>query len=161
MTERKHRKTAKTIRNLRGTPVHLRLFGAGSEKPYRIELQPRGVAGDWHTVPANLTDDGAFVAGVGLLFEIVPTSEARKTQYARPGNAPAGLLPVEVVRHDENIVSREAAWDGTGKAPARGVGAPELVDAIGSDAAMHASIRGGESALPEGAFSQTVKVERV
>jgi hypothetical protein len=162
MTEKKTgstRRTAKTIRNLRGTPVHLRLFGAGNDKPYRIELQPRGTSGDWHTVPASLTDDGTYVSGLGLLFEVIPTSEARAIQYQF---APVGLPPATVFRADENVVSREPEWDGTGQQPQRRAGAgPALADVLGSDAAMHESMREGNSALPEGAFQQTVTVEKV
>jgi len=153
------RRTAKTIRNLRGTPVHLRLFGAGNDKPYRIELKPRGQRGDFHTVPAKLTDDGTFVAGIDRLFEVIPTSEARKVVYAdrRPGGP-----KVEVIRHDENIVTRQTDWDGTGRQPERGQGTgPALADVLGADAEVHANIRAGESALPEGAFQQAVKVEKV
>jgi len=153
---------AKTIRNLTNALVHLRLHGADMEKPYRIELAQRGRRGDWATVPAKLTASGTFISGADRLFEIIPLSEARAIQYGpRPGSSDQ---PVTVVRHDEHIVSRRANWDGQGKAPAqeRGGGAgPQLVDALGADADVHANIRAGESALPDGAFPTKVTTERV
>jgi hypothetical protein len=159
-TERSHRKTAKTIRNLRGTLVHMRLHSEDSEKPYRIELQPRGAPGDVATVPAKLTDDGTFIQGVDVLFEIIPLSEAKKLQYTQPYREER--LPVEVIRPDQNIVSREAAWDGTGRTPARAPGAgPAVADVPGSDPELSAAVRAGTSALPDGALTPRVTTERV
>lgn len=146
------RKTAKVIRNLRGTPVHLRLFGAGGEKPYRIELAPRGRYGDVHSVPANLTDDGTFVAGVDVLFEIITKTEANKISYAGQGFQ-GGVEPAKLVREEETVIKRVADMDSTGKVQQRELG-PTIVRTPGADALAE-----GNEALPENAFPPA-KIER-
>ncbi len=69
------------IRNLRGTPVHVRL-GNLQKDPYRIELAPRGLRGDVSVVPAKFRSDTAFARGAGVLFEIVTKTEANEIQYS-------------------------------------------------------------------------------
>ena len=153
------RRQARTIRNLRGTPVHLRLFGQGNDAPYRIALQPRGNPGDTHSVPANLTDDGTFVAGIDVLFEIIPTSEAQSIQYERAGGRPQEYEgeTLVVVRNEENVVRRQPV----DQEPGPGRIGPATVNVPGSDEALHAQIEAGQSALPDGALTQRVVTERV
>jgi hypothetical protein len=154
------RRQSRTIRNLRGTPVHLRLFGQGNDAPYRIALTPRGNPGDTHTVPANLTDDGTFVAGIDVLFEIIPASEAQGLQYERTG----GRAPeyegetLVVVRNEENVVVRQDA--NLEPAPRRRLG-PAMANVPGADAGIHAAVEAGQSAMPDGALTQSVSTERV
>jgi hypothetical protein len=151
------RRTAKTIRNLTNKMVHLRLQSVDAEKPYRVELQPRGRRGDTHTVPARLTDDGTFIRGAGRLFEIIPTSEADKIDYGpRQGT---GVEPAVLVRHDENVIGRVPDWDGQGRTPPSRVGTP-LADVPGSDTALHEALAEGNTALPAGSLGQPVTVER-
>lgn len=139
------RKTAKTIRNLRGTLVHLRLFGEGGDKPYRIELKPRGMYGDVHTVPANLIDNDTFVAGVDVLFEIITKTEANKIEYAPQGYQ--GIEAAKIVRDSETVISRTPDVDTS----PRGMG-PTYLNTPGSDADLHAKLAEGNAALPSEAF---------
>lgn len=169
------RKSAKTIRNLRGCVVHLRL---GSQKdPYRVELLPRGHNGDVQTVPASLTDDGTFVAGVDVLFEIITPAEA---QALAQGYGPIGYLgrtdAPTIIHPDDATVMEAPDWDGKGRLPQdRQVknnqatvtrANPTLADLPGSDTALHESLRreqrAGQSAMPpEAQFDRRVTVEHV
>ena len=147
------RKTPKTIRNLRGTVVHLRLFGTEREKPYRIELAPRGQVGDTHTVPVALQDDGTYHAGLGVLFEVITTTEARNLKYAPPGQLQRDQA--ELMREQDNLIQKSADWDGRGRVPERPIGPPR-VNVPGSDPAL------SDAALPPGVdFDRKVTVEKV
>jgi hypothetical protein len=161
--ERKHRRSAKTIRNLTNMLVHLRLQSPDADKPYRIELQPRGKPGDWHTVPARLTDTGTFLAGLDRRYEAIPLSEAKEIEYG-PRMASHGPR-AEVIRADQGVVHRGQDWDGTGRQPQQAAvtqSRPATADVPGSDAALHAALEGGgQSALPPGALDQRVTTERV
>jgi len=148
-TTRAPRKTAKTIRNLRGTPVHLRLFGAGNEKPYRIQLAPRGTPGDVHTVPVGLIDSDTFTAGIDVLFEIITQTEARKIEYGPQGYQ--GIEPAKIVRPSETVIKTVPDMDSKGKLPPREMG-PTYTDVEGSDKALHQALR-ENAAMPEDAFS--------
>lgn len=148
MATKTTRKTAKTIRNLRGTLVHLRLFNDQNDKPYRIELKPRGRYGDVHTVPASLIDSNTFVQGVDVLFEIITKTEASKIQYDKGGYQ--GIEPARVYREAETVIKTVPDMDSSGKLPPRQLG-PTYVDALGSDTARHETLR-ENPALPEGAF---------
>lgn len=150
------RRTAKTIRNLTNKMVHLRLQSIDAEKPYRIELQPRGRRGDTHTVPARLTEDGTFVRGAGRLFEIIPLSEAEKIEY---GARTPGVEPAILVRHDEHVIGTVPNWDGQGKIPPSRTGTV-LVDVPGADSALHEALAEGNAALPPGSLGQKVTIER-
>lgn len=139
------RKTAKTIRNLRGTLVHLRLFSDQNEKPYRIELQPRGNPGDTHTVPASLIDTNTFTSGVDVLFEIITKTEADKIQYYGSVGY-QGIDQATVVRPSETVVKTVTDMGSDGKMPQRELG-PTIVKGIGASA-----LEDNNPALPENAF---------
>lgn len=146
-------KKAKWIRNLRGVPVHLRLYGEGRTDPYRIQLNRRGLPGDIHQVPANLTDDGTFVAGIDVLFEVITESEARSIQY----NVATGYqgAPVVVERPQDTVVSVVPDVDSKGKL----IG-PRVVRKPGSDR-QYEDLAEGNQALPKDAFKAATKIERV
>jgi len=151
-TSRKHRRTSKTIRNLTNKLVHLRLRNDQNDAPYRIEMQARGRRGDWHTVPASLTDSDGFVGDLGSLFEVIPLSEAKAIQYEP---LVSHAEPVPVTRVEDTTISRSENWDGQGRAPlTRPSGAPpERASVLGSDP-------GGEGAMPA-QVPTTVTTERV
>ena len=160
MAERAHRRTKKTIRNLTNKLVHLRLAGT-QDKPYRIELAPRGAFGDWHTVPAALTDDGTFTKGVDKIFEIIPESEAKAIEYGPVGYQEQPR--VQVYRPEDTTVSKTPDWDGTGRPPnqqRQSVG-PATASVPGSDDELGAAYQAGSSAMPDGANTQRVVTERV
>ncbi len=169
MTEQKKtatkstRKTAKWIRNLRGTPVHLRLYGEGRDKPYRIELNRRGLSGDMHQVPASLTDDGTFASGIGVLFEIITTAEANRIRDSYEGSGGyQGIEPAQLVREQDTVIATGPAYDGKGLAPREGVQqrplGPTVVQTPGSQTQQLAE---GNAALPPNVnFDAPVKVER-
>lgn len=136
------RKTAQTIRNLRGTPVHLRL-GADNNK-YRVQLARRGEPGDVATIPANLIDDTTFVAGVDVLFELITKTEANKIEYGPSGYQ--GVETAKLVREQETVIKRVADMGSDGKMPQRELG-PTHVKTPGADALAE-----GNAALPENAF---------
>ena len=81
------RATAKTIRNLRRIPVHLRLSGQG-EKPYRVQLERRGNPGDTAEIPVACQSDTAFQKGIGVLFEVITKAELAKLTYEPQGYTP-------------------------------------------------------------------------
>lgn len=175
------RKTAKTIRNLRGTQVHARLFSLSKKDPFRIELQPRGQNGDITIVPVTLIEDATFVSGVGVLWEVITTAEAN---VVRDAYSPVGYLgrtdaPV-IIRPDENTIMTAKDYDGKGRQvpkerevvhKERGSDIQErefgtgmhTADVPGSDQALHAMLKAGQSALPPDAnFDRSrVRIERV
>lgn len=63
----------KFIRNVRYVPVSIRL-----DTGRKIDLKPRGYRGD--CVPVNKTEmqDDKFVGNMGILFEVIPASEAKE-----------------------------------------------------------------------------------
>lgn len=147
-------KTAKTIRNLRGTPVHIRL---GNQKdPYRIELAPRGTKGDVSTVPVNLQQDHAYVAGIDVLFEIITQTEARNIEYG-----PVGYRPSEVVRVDrpeDTVVRTEVDLGPDGKMP-RPMGPTYVGEGYpGSDVALAEGLT-DNPAMPENVPTKVI-IER-
>lgn len=188
-TPRQPRKTAITIRNLRGTVVHLRLRSLSDKDPFRIALTPRGRQGDYTVVPANLTDDPTLVQALGVLVEQITQSEARQLSYGPVGYLGRSDAP-QIIRDEDSTVTSADNWDGTGRrAPdqrnvqhhergsemdqsdrANGTGM-NVVDVPGSDSGLHAQIREaaqaadamGQNATPEGVdvTSRRVVVERV
>lgn len=155
---------ARVIRNLRNCPVHLRLQGPDTEKPYRVQLNPRGQFGDVTRIPAALTETYQFTSGVGTLFEIITQTEASAIPYA-----PTGYIDqaeVTVVRTEEQVVSRRAEYDGKGRVPAHRPLAPTVAQVPGSDPRMQA-LSGekptADAMIPEGVDLTTRKVtiERV
>ena len=190
-TPKTPRKQALTIRNLRGTVVHLRLYSENPKDPYRIELRPRGTQGDWTTIPAKLTDDPTFTMAVGVLVEVIPLTEAKALSG---GYAPVGYLgrtdaPVVITAAD-STVSTADNWDGKGnRAPQErnlkmhergsemtqadrefGTGM-HTVDVPGADAGLHAGLKAqaavadalAKNATPEGVdvTSRRVVIEHV
>lgn len=173
------RKTAKTIRNLRGTVVHARLYSLDAEKPFRIALNPRGQNGDTTIIPVALQDDGTFVAGVNVLWEVLTATEAKELVYGPVGYLGRTDAP-QIIRQEDNTLTTAKDWDGTGRrAPQdreivtkeRGTDAPDrefgtgmhTADVPGSDSALHAQLKAGATALPEGVdiSSRRVAVERI
>lgn len=176
------RRTAKHIRNLRGTLVHLRLYSQNAEKPFRIELKPRGVQGDTSVIPANLIDDPTFLAAVDVLVEVITESEHKALQGTY---APVGYLgrqdAPKIIRPDDTTIMKAKDWDGEGRRVPqereiqrveRGSDVPErafgtgmhTIDLPGSDTGLHALLAEGNKALPpEADFGrqQRVVVERV
>lgn len=177
------RKTAATIRNLRGTTVHARLYKLDPEKPFRIALNPRGQHGDTKQVPANLLDDDTFVKGVDVLWEIITAAEAKAVAASAPQ---VGYIQREdaptIVRPQDTTITSAENWDGTGRLPQQreikriqGQEASErefgtgmhTADVPGSDQGLHAQLRAaqkaGETAMPDGVDVQSrrVAIERV
>jgi len=186
-TPKRPRKTQVTIRNLRGTVVHMRLLSQNPKDPYRIELKPRYTPGDWTTVPAKLSDDPTLVQGIDVLVEVIPLSEARALQdsYGPVGYLGRTDAPV-VITDADNTVSTADNWDGTGrripternfKMHERGSEMNQTdrefgtgmhtQDVPGSDAGLHAGLKAaqaaGKEALPPGAdvSSRQVIIEHV
>lgn len=176
------RPKAATIRNLRGTVVHARLYSKDPEKPFRIALSPRGQQGDTTTVPADLVSDYTFTQGVGVLWEIITAAEAREAEYAPVGYLGREDAP-QIIRPEDTTVASAPDWDGKGRLPqdrevkrtSTGRQASEreagtgmnLADFPGSDSGLHSQLRAaqkaGESAMPPGVDVATrrVAVERV
>ena len=173
------RKTAKTIRNLRGTQVHARLRSKNPKDPFRIELQPRGQAGDTTVVPVELQSDPTFLDGIDVLWEVITASEAKELAA---GYAPTGYLgrndaPV-IIRPEDTTITTAQDWDGKGLAPVErtvqgrqasqrefGTGM-HTADVPGSDTGLHAQLKAaaeeGNNALPDGVdiASRRVSIER-
>jgi hypothetical protein len=165
--DRKHRRTAKTVRNITRAHVHLRLRNDQNDKPYRIELKPRGVPGDWDTVPAALTSSPDFIKGEGTMFEVIPAAEAKAIEYEQPWSEDRS---VTLVRDEETVVSRSQNPDKAIQENPRGANtrnvarvsgaAPRRGTAPGSEG-YESPGGGGSSALPDGALEQRVTTERV
>lgn len=158
------RKTAKVIRNLRGTPVNMRL--GNPKDPFRIKLARRGLRGDTAVVPANLQDDLTFTEGDGLLFEVLTTAEAKALEYAPVGYKPPVDTTLTILRDVDQNVHTAPDWDGE-----RGTRPPHLrepgvdyVNVPGSDEALHEKLNAQkrEGATPENAdFSRrNVTIQR-
>jgi hypothetical protein len=174
------RKTAKTIRNLRGTVVHARFYSVSPKDPYRLALNPRGQNGDTSVVPVALQDDPTFLAGVDVLWEVITATEAKALQG---GYAPVGYLgrtdAPQIIRNEDTTITSAPDWDGKGRLPvdrevkrtSQGKQMSErefgtgmhTADVPGSDAALHAGLKAGQEALPDGVdiSSRRVVVERV
>ncbi len=177
------------IRNLRSVPVHLRLEGIG-DKPYRIQLAPRGNQGDTATVPVACQGDTPFTHGVGVLFEVITQTEKNKLEVAYPATGYQTRTATEVIRPEDTTLATMPEWDGKGQAPysevkrdSRNRQIPETQGRTGdhvnmnvhnfpgSDAGLHSQLAaGGDAAeaaalaakgvLPPGAFPQRVVVEK-
>lgn len=174
------RKTAKTIRNLRGTVVHARFYSVSPKDPYRLALNPRGQVGDTSIIPVNLQDDPTFLSGVGVLWEVITATEAAKL---REDYSPVGYLgrtdAPQIIRVEDTTITSAPDWDGKGRLPQdreitrtpQGKQASErefgtgvhTLDVPGSDAALHAGLKAGNEALPADVdlSSRRVVVERV
>ncbi len=176
------RKAAKTIRNLHGTVVHARFYSVSPKDPYRLALNPRGQQGDTSIIPVNLQDDPTFLSGVGVLWEVITNTEAAQL---REGYAPVGYLgrsdAPQIIRVEDTTVTSAPDWDGKGRLPQDreitrtergsdqrqsdrefGTGV-HTIDVPGSDAALHAGLKAGNEALPDGVdiASRRVVIERV
>ena len=189
-TQKRPRKTQVTIRNLRGTVVHMRLYSQNPKDPYRIELKPRGTQGDWTTVAAKYSDDPTLLQSVGVLVEVIPMTEAKALQATY---GPVGYLgrtdAPQIIRPEDTTISTADNWDGKGTRPPQdrnfqmhergsemnqadrvaGTGM-NLADVPGSDIGLHAGIRAqqevadpGNPATPEGVdlTSRKVVIEHV
>lgn len=179
------RKTAKIIRNLRGTVVNARLYSVTPKDPFRITLNPRGKQGDTATIPVGLIDDFTFTSGIGVLWEVITKAEANEVAYQSVGYLGRTDAP-QIIRPEDNTVLTAKDWDGTGRrAPedrekvetdrrdSRGHQVSErgedvgtgmhTIDVPGSDTGLHALLAQGNKSLPpEADFSRTnVRIERV
>lgn len=116
--QRKPKEGPKTIRNLLSVPQHFRLQGS-REKPYRIELKPRGVRGDTAGIPLDCQSDTAFISGLDRTFEIITDAELRDLAGQYPPVGYQGRQPlmpmadgslveqnVRVVRQQQNVVAK-------------------------------------------------------
>ena len=172
------RKTAKTIRNLRGTVVHARLLSLDPTKPFRIALNPRGQNGDTTIVPVALQNDSTFVLGVNVLWEVLTATEAKALVYGPVGYLGRTDSP-KIIRPQDNTLTTAEDWDGTGRrAPEdrkivnrkrgnetereAGTGI-HTIDVPGSDTGLHALLKAGQEALPTDVdiSSRRVVVEHV
>lgn len=179
------RKGPKTIRNLRGTVVHARLYSQNQKDPFRIALNPRGQQGDTAVIPVALQDDGTYLQGVDVLWEVITQTEAKAIQYAPVGYLGREDAP-QVIRPEDSTVATADDWDGTGRRipqernlqhkergseQTHGSTGMNLADLPGADHALHATLREGQKAAeamgqeatPEGVdvTSRRVVVERV
>lgn len=89
------KKVTKYIRNIRGVQVGLRL-GTGR----RIDLKPRGMRGDCAPVSEDEMEDEIFLGNVGLIFEIIPGSEAQKVIAKQTTNQQAIHPALAVMRNE-------------------------------------------------------------
>jgi len=171
--------TGATIRNLRGAVVHLRLFSNNPEKPYRIALEPRGTNGDTWTIPHDLTDDPTFLKAIDVLVEVITPAEERalKLDYT-PGGYQGRTDAPRVERPEDTTIMVADNYDGKARQvptdrgiarkqnlrndPNENVG-QQFADLPGTDQALHAALRAGQSALPpEATFDRgRVQIERV
>lgn len=174
------RKTAKTIRNLRGCPVHLRLQKEDAEKPFRVQLAPRGLRGDTAIIPVGLVDNPGFVQDIGVLYEIITTTEAANIEYASVGYLGRTDAP-QILREEDTVIQSAKNWDGKGKSPqereirrdTRGHVISErdpsvgtgmhTIDVPGSDTGLHKALAENNAALPpQASFDRSrVTIERV
>lgn len=107
--------TAQWVRNLKNMPVHLRLRTIESDRPFFLNLKPRGEVGDAERVPAAATEAREFVDAVyGGIIEIVTRTELDQVYYP-----PVGYLHTEtqVVRPDARSLMATPDWDGHGRPP--------------------------------------------
>lgn len=161
--------SAKIIRNLRNCPVHLRLFGPLSEKPYRVELKPRGETGDISSIPVNVQDTPQFITGVGVLFEIITETEARQSMYQTQVGYSQVREHAQIISDSSSTimtqpdVQQDATKERLDLLRRTDGAGPAYADVPGSDGALHETLREGSrnAALPDGAFPQRVTVERV
>lgn len=184
-TPRAPRKTAKYIRNLRGVPVHARLYSQNPKDPFRVALEPRGRQGDTTVVPVALIDDSTFLKGVGVLWEVITETEYKQIQYGPVGYLGRDDAP-KVERPEDTTVMTADDWDGKGRRvpeerniQGRVIKRTEsgrqtvdrlehgtgmyIVDVPGSDSALAAGAiaaaeQGGSTALPEGVDLQSRRV---
>lgn len=177
-TPRAPRKTAKAIRNLRGMTVHARLYSKTPKDPFRIALNPRGQHGDATIVPADLIEDPTFLAGVGVLFEVITQTEYKNLQYSQPVGYQQRTDAPTIERPEDTTVTSAPDWDGKGRLPQdrevtrtdRGRQASDrefgtgmhTTDVPGADHALHAQLKAGQEALPADVdlSSRRVVVER-
>lgn len=162
------RKTEKIIRNLRKTAVHLRLFSKTPKDPYRIQLSPRGQNGDYTYVPVDLVDDPTLKKATGILVEVITQAEvnALEDEYL-PGGYQGRTDAPTIIRPDDSTVMKAPDWDGKGRLPQdRAITQSQrtgthTIDVPGSDQALHAAIKAGQSAMPaEAVFDRRVSIER-
>ena len=161
--------TGKTIRNLRGVPVHLRLQGHG-DKSYRVELMPRNMAGDTKDIPAACTQDTTFIRSYDMgLFEIISKQEARFNAQQVPLNGYRSR-ELNIIHPDEQTVAHyEIEQTGKGKSaqltkrdlqpaqvqqnPAQGANVyesvgPQVVSRPGSDPQLTAQFQSVQTRRP-------------
>ena len=171
------KKKSEFVRNLRGTPVHIRCNTLGHDKPFRIELKPRGEQGDVKEIPISVVNESIeFSGSLGVLFEVIPRAEALELQQTYPAVGYQGGVPrsgvhlvggelvdmplkVEVSRESERDVARFVETD---RGLRRSVG-PNIVDMPGSDpalTAMHQQAARAEGLDPTEALSNEEAVKR-
>ncbi len=106
------KKTTQYIRNLTPMPVNVRL---GSRKdPYYVRLERRGMKGDVHAVPVDLTEHPAFLNSKGKLFELLTKVQVEKIEYLEPGIVRDPVFTTnraEIVRPQDNVVQTAQIGD--------------------------------------------------
>lgn len=108
------------IRNTRAMPVHVRFTSVQSEKPYRVQLNRRGLQGDCVQIPSALKESPEFNRSLQAgIFEIIPSSEANSIEYPPVGYQGMAsdidaewAKPISVVRDADRTV---ATLDESGK----------------------------------------------
>lgn len=94
-----------TIRNLRGTPFSLRLTSPEFQKAFRVELKPRGLAGDMYDVPEKFRATEVITDGLKRgIIELLTAAERAAVHYSK--GALQNPLAVAVVRPGDSEVRR-------------------------------------------------------
>lgn len=99
------KKGPKIIRNLHAIGVHVRIENPEREKPFRVELKPRGTYGDIKSIPVGLQDSHEYRSGVGILFEVITETEARAIEYPAVGYTPRLDAPI-LIREADTVIQR-------------------------------------------------------
>lgn len=108
------------VRNTRFVPVHLRFTSVSSEKPFRVQLNRRGLQGDCQQIPSALKESPEFNRSVKAgIIEVIPASEANSIEYPPVGyqgvqsqTDAEWAKPITVVRDVDSTV---ATLDESGK----------------------------------------------
>lgn len=92
-------------------PVHIRLTSMTSEKPYRVQLNRRGLQGDCVQIPNDLKESPEFGRSINSgIIEVIPASEAASIQYPPVGyqglqQDGEWVKPITVTRDEERTIA--------------------------------------------------------
>lgn len=93
------------IRNLRNTPFHTRLYSEGHEKPYRLQLEPRGMPGDMKSLPSKFEENESLVSAYYQgIIEVISKAEAQEILGSYRGAGYSGRK-IPVVRPEDTQVT--------------------------------------------------------
>lgn len=159
--------TAKWIRNLRNHPVHLRFKQEGADRPFFVELAPRGRQGDAEKIPAKLTQTRQFSEAVyGGLVEVITEKEANEVEYPAIGYLAQSDANVSLVRDEDTVVRRSQSLDTSIQQNPRSAqvtsAGPHIVEMPGSLPALKQRADGGtptaDDMIPAGVDVESRKV---